>query len=113
MFAHRESVNLFKALTFVGNCEVKDVLRKLDEVSILSHKVCFTLEGNDGREIVCALHEHAPFSSFTVATLGSNSLPLLANDFSSLFEVALSFGKSLFAVTKTGAGHSTEFLDIF
>jgi len=56
--------------------------------------------------------ENGTLGGLVVTTLGERGLTLLTKDFDCALEVAFSFGKGVFAVHHTGAGHVTELLDI-
>ena len=107
-----KSLNLFERLSLCCYGSVEDSLCKGDEVLSVGNEVSFTLQGDDCREAVCALHEHATVRSLTVRTLCSDGLTLLADNLYCLLEVAVGLCKSLFAVSQAGTGHLTYLLYI-
>ena len=57
--------------------------------------------------------EDTAFFSFVVATLSSDSLTTLTDEFDSLVEVASSFFDSLLNIGETSTGEGAELLDVF
>ncbi|EJW98381.1 hypothetical protein EVA_13512 [gut metagenome] len=110
---HWESLNFVQSLALVSNSCIKDILSELNKVSILSNEVSFTLEGDNSTKAIFSLYKYATFSCFTIRTLSSDSLTLLADDFDSGFDIAICFCKSLLTVTKTCASHNAQLLDFF
>ena len=110
--AHGQSLYVVEGSALVCYGGVEDVLSELDEVGVLGYEVGFALEGDDGTEAILSLAEHSAFRSFAVRALGGYGLTLLADDFYSGFDVAVSFGEGLLAVAQTGAREGTQFFDI-
>ena len=86
---------------------------ELDEVFVLSYEVRFALDADHYSVVAFVSSEDAAFFSFVVATLSSDSLATLTDEFNSLVEVASSFFDSLLDVSEASTGEGAELLDVF
>ena len=111
--SHRSSEELFLRSTLLSLSYFEDRGDKLDEVFVLSDEVRFALDAYHDSIVAFVGSEDAAFFSFVVATLSSDSLTTLTDEFDSLVEVASSFFDSLLDIGETSASEGTELLDVF
>ena len=105
---HRQCLYFIQSLAFVSHSKIKNILSQLHEISVLSHKVSFTLQSNDNSTVTGSFSQNATFRSFTFRTLSSNSLPFLTDNFHCLVEIAFSFSQRVFAIHHTSSGHFAQ-----
>ena len=62
---HRQSFYFVQCLAFVSHSKIKNILSQFHKISILSHKVSFTLQSNDNGIVTGSLSQNATFRSIT------------------------------------------------
>ena len=112
-FSHRhiaqfERLHFVQRLTLVGHGSIQNILSKFYEISVLSHKVSFALQGNHCAETIYSLRQHTTFGSFTVRTLSSHGLSLLTDNFNCLVEIAFCLSQGVLTVHHTSTRHFAE-----
>ena len=111
--SHRSSEDFFLRSTLLSLSYFEDRGDELDEVFVLSDEVRFALDAYHDSIVAFVSSEDAAFFGFVVATLSSDSLATLTDEFDSLFEVASSFFDSLLNIGETSTGEGAELLDVF
>ena len=105
---HRQCFYFVQSSAFISHSKIKNILSQFHEISILSHKVSFTLQSNDNSTVTGSFSQNATFRSFTFRTLSSNSLSFLTDNFHCLVEIAFSFSQRVFAIHHTSSGHFAQ-----
>ena len=62
---HRQCFYFVQCLAFVSHSKIKNILSQFHKISILSHKVSFTLQSNDNGIVTGSLSQNATFRSIT------------------------------------------------